>query len=60
LGPTPSVFLSDYETISTTKLFYGAPWNSVETFLKNLFEARMIFVKTVSMVVTSYLGAQPT
>ena len=58
MQPTPSVFLSDREKMSMTKLFYGASWNSVEVF-KKLLGVRMIFVKTVSMVVTSYLGAQP-
>jgi hypothetical protein len=54
--PKPPVFYSDCEKISKTKLFYGASWNSVD---KKLFKAGMIFMKTASMVVTSYLGAQP-
>lgn len=56
MRPKPPVFYSDCEKISKTKLFYGASWNSVD---KKLFKAGMIFMKTASMVVTSYLGAQP-
>jgi hypothetical protein len=50
-------FFSDCEKMSMNKLFYGASWNSVEVF-KKLSGVRMIFMKTGSMVVTSYLGAQ--